>query len=116
MKESRGFTLVELLVIVAMMGIISSIGFPFVLKARDTAAEAATRAFTHNLYKTAYAHIAVAVDNTVVTDDDCTDGYTAGDYSIVAKLALASCEVRMGADDLPFVRVVSAQGMAFTLP
>ncbi len=44
MKESKGFTLIEVLVVVALLGILSSMGFVLLSNKRDEAARTACKA------------------------------------------------------------------------
>ena len=50
-KAKNGFTLIELMVVVAIVGVLSSVGLPQLLKAQDKAKDAATIATLTNAAK-----------------------------------------------------------------
>lgn len=58
-RVTKGFTLVELLIAVAIIGILAAVLTPQFLNARKTAIDRAAEAYAHNVYTTVQAYIAV---------------------------------------------------------
>ncbi len=82
--KRAGFTLLELLIVIAIIGILAAILAPNLIKARAMAEKRAANAFAHNIYKASFAYVAASPDLTVIPDSDCSDGYTAGGYHVAS--------------------------------
>lgn len=115
MRASSGFTIIELLVVVAMMAIIFSIGYPLLFNTRLAAQDANAEVYASHVYKAAFAHLS-GVNNTLVTNTDCKSNYTAGKYSASNNGKITSCEVTDAGDGTPLVKVVSLTGASYTFP
>ncbi|WP_352404754.1 type II secretion system protein [Sporanaerobacter acetigenes] len=76
-KDNRGFTLIELVVVIAILGILSAIAVPKFSKSRLNAAVSAHNANVRTLESAANMYIADGKLTEEVTD---TDGTKLGDY------------------------------------
>jgi len=116
--KSRGFTIIELLVAIAIIIILAAVLTPNVVRARTLAGQKMANFFAHNVYKAAFAYVMTSSspNPTVVTDNDCSDGYTAGDFNVAsAGNIVTSCTVSDNdADGVPEVEVHDRFGGVYT--
>jgi len=111
----RGFTFTELLIALAVLGLLMALLTPILLRARQAAEEHATLAHAQNVLKAAWAHVAQDAGASPV-GGNCTDGFRAGSYSVPDPgPGVASCQLTWR-DGLPQVEVRSRSGRSFTLP
>ena len=98
-KKQNGFTLIELMVVVAIVGVLSAVGLPQLTKAQDRAKDAAATATLTNAAK--------ECSLSLITVGDATD-FTAANFSIGDNdIAGTGCEID---GDLS---LVSATGTTF---
>ena len=77
-KKQNGFTLIELMVVVAIVGILTAVGLPQLSAAQDKAKDAAAKAEAVNAGKTC------SIDKLAGSED-----YDAGDYETVTSTCAA---------------------------
>ena len=77
-KKQNGFTLIELMVVVAIVGVLSAVGIPQLLSAQDSAKDAAAEAEVVNAAKTCSIDLLTG-----------SSGYVAADFPLVS----GSCAV-----------------------
>jgi len=114
--RSVGFSLVELLIVLAVVGVLAAVLVPNLARARVLADKRAANAFAHNVYKASFAYVASAPDLNVVTDTDCSDGYTAGDYQVkAAGPMVTACTVSdADHDGVPEIEVHDRHGKVYS--
>jgi type IV pilus assembly protein PilA len=113
--KPKGFALIELLLVLAIVGILLTVLTPTFLRARQAAEERTALAHAHNVLKAAWAHVAQDPGASPM-GGDCTDGFTAGSYRVPDPgPGVASCQLTWR-DGLPQVAVRSRSGRSFTLP
>lgn len=78
-KEANGFTLIELMVVVVIVGVLSAVGVPQLLAANDKAKDAAAQAEVVNAAKTCSLDLLTG-----------SSGYVAGDFPL---LTTSTCAV-----------------------
>ena len=105
----------ELLIVLAIVGILMVSLTPTLLKARQVAEERTALAHAHNVLKAAWAHLSED-QRAAPVEGDCTDGFTAGSYSVPDPgPGVASCQVTWTGQFFR-VEVRSRSGRSFTLP
>ncbi|WP_105317386.1 type II secretion system protein [Thermus tenuipuniceus] len=114
--KTRGFTLAELLIVLAILGLLFTIAAPAISGAWRTAKDRAALAHAHNVFKAAWAYLAEEPGRGVQVGD-CTAGYVAGAFSVPNPgNTVRSCAVRTRGDGTPEVEVISQSGRAYRLP
>ena len=115
---TSGFSLIELLVTLAVIGILSAVLIPNLLQARESALDRAAQAYARNVYSVAVAHLGEHPNNEVIAGD-CTEGYFTDNYAIETpgSNVVASCQVEDPEDrNYPRVSVISGPGAVFVIP
>ena len=83
-KKQNGFTLIELMVVVAIVGVLSAVGLPQLTKAQDKAKDSAAVATLTNAAK--------ECSLSLITNGDATD-FTPANFSIGDNDISGTCEV-----------------------
>ena len=81
-KKQNGFTLIELMVVVAIVGVLSAVGLPQLTKAQDKAKDAAAIATVTNAAK--------ECSLSLIINDDASD-YTPGNFLVDGTAVTGTC-------------------------
>ena len=103
-KKQNGFTLIELMVVVAIVGILSAVGLPELTKAQDKAKEATAQATLTNAAKQC------SLDLILGTTD-----YDADKFKVNEKAVAGACEFNSTTGAGPTLTVSSANGTAYEI-
>jgi len=82
-KRKNGFTLIELMVVVAIVGVLSAVGIPQLLAANDKAKDAAAKSEVVNAAKTCSIDILTGASGYVSTDFPLVTGTCAASSDLV---------------------------------
>ena len=98
-KRKNGFTLIELMVVVAIVGILTAVGLPELTKAQDKAKEATAQATLTNAAKQC------SLDLILGTTD-----YSADNFKVDGTAVSGTCEIDASDGSGPTLTVSSANG------
>ena len=91
----RGFTLVELLVVVAILAVLAAVLTPQFLKARDAANQSAADAYARNVYTAMSTYLVIEDAAPVIANINSTSGGCTlpNDYQVSAPGKTTACTV-----------------------
>jgi prepilin-type N-terminal cleavage/methylation domain-containing protein len=82
-SKKNGFTLIELMVVVAIVGVLSAVGLPQLLKAQDKAKDSAAKAEVVNAAKTCSIDVLTGSSGFVAADFPLVTGTCGADQDLV---------------------------------
>jgi len=103
-KRKNGFTLIELMVVVAIVGILTAVGLPELTKAQDKAKEATATSTLTNAAKQC------SLDLILGTTD-----YDADNFKVDGTSVSGDCEIDATSGDGPTLTVSSANGTDYEI-
>lgn len=84
MKRSNGLTLVELLMVIAIVGALAAVLVPNLLRARQVAMDRAALSYAQNVYKAAQAYLGENPLEHTIQAGSCVGGVDFGGYNVPA--------------------------------
>jgi type IV pilus assembly protein PilA len=107
-NKANGFTLIELMVVVAIVGVLSAVGLPQLTKAQDRAKDAAATATLTNAAK--------ECSLSLILDD--ASAYTAANFVVNGAAVSGDCEIETANDGTitpPTLKATSETGTAYKI-
>lgn len=107
-NKANGFTLIELMVVVAIVGVLSAVGLPQLTKAQDRAKDAAATATLTNAAK--------ECSLSLILTGDATD-YTAANFKVGSTAVSGDCALTTTAGVVsgPTLKATSETGTAYKI-
>jgi prepilin-type N-terminal cleavage/methylation domain-containing protein len=83
-KAGKGFTMIELITVIAIIGILAAIAIPNFLKYRKSTYEASAKSYAKNAYTAAQSFYSVNFDGVIAGPADLIEhGYNSSDFIIL---------------------------------
>ena len=116
-NATGGFTLLELLIVIAIIGIIASIAIVVWFSARSRAQDRAAEQYLINVYKVANAYLAEDVDNDFTPGNiGCDVDFIAGPYSVESNGLVNNCVFTVAVDRSISITADSLSGAPVAVP
>ena len=112
-----GFTLVEVLIVIAIIGILATAFVPKAIQAKRVALESAAMTYARNVYTAGTAYLAEQGGNTF-GPKDCSAGFDVGSYHVTVpdSNAVSVCSADTDASGRASVDVTTTTGRTYHFP
>jgi type IV pilus assembly protein PilA len=92
MRKTNGFSLIEILIVLAVIGLLASVFIPNLLRARQVSVDRGAAAYAQNVYKAGQAYLAENPGNAIV-GGSCISGVNFGTYTAASpnSIPVTSC-------------------------
>ncbi len=102
LKNAKGFTLIELMIVIAIIGILAAVAIPNFLKYRQRAYNSNARADTKNAYTSAQVYF---TDNPTYTGEISFDDLTTAGFRMTSAITLSNVSGTKGTLSMTFYHI-----------